>query len=554
MLYEKLPAVFSEILVCIMCLFPLMLTASMAKSAEYEKIKPLSQTCGKLNITVDPRLELLAVIQYLAGSDMVQADSEGYAAAVDKWFAGVRKHPVLAKYLALEAKGYSYDLPVSCFLRFDGVPLGIQVRTWESYMVSMNLERMTFVDKRGSIEDFYEDVKDFTVKSDFAGFFASQRDFLWGKINAVDSLLAQKPDMIAHMVNWYGYSHYNYTLALSPLLIQNCYGPALVDMKGNTSVYCVLALDGHELSIDTQYYLARIFFHEISHSYVNSLVDAHYEQFARAEALYEPISKKMEAQAYGSWWITVAEHFVQASEIRLQQLYFPAQDHSTAIEARINQGFIYIDNVYAGLLEYEQARRETGIPYDEYFPRLVENFVQLADDPKAAISDRLGFKGPLNSVAMGQIVAIYPDPQRVEGVEENIMPTIDFLIQRLKVEAYTDTQALKLDLKDKNIYVYGAWGSNIWLEKYLDLLPFKILPDRVIADKEYAGTGLRIAACVPHPQNPELGMAVYTGQTTASMKDSNAFFHGPQDWYVSDTNQTVLGQGNFTGKNAVWKF
>lgn len=554
MLFENVLNALIILIVCILCVFPLLLSATKAKPTVNEKIELLSKTCGKLNITVDPRIELLTVIQYLAGSDLVQADSDGYAAAVETWFAGARKHPAIAKYLALEAKGYSYDLPVSCFLRFDGVPFGIQVRTWESYMVSMNLKRMAFVAEGGSVEDFYEDVKDFAIKSDFAGFFASQRDFLWDKINAVDSLLAQNPDMIAHMVNWYGYSHDSYILALSPLMIQNCYGPALVDMQGNTSVYCVMALEGNELPIETQHYLAKIFFHEISHSYVNSLVDAHYEQFARAESLYEPISKKMEAQAYGSWWITVAEHFVQASEIRLLQLYFPTQDLSTAVDGRMSRGFIYIDNIYAGLLEYEQARRESGIRYDEYFPRLVESFVQLADDPEVTIRARSGFKGPLNSVAMGQIVAIYPDPQRVEGVEENIMPTIDFLIQRLKVEAYTDTEALKLDLKDKNIYVYGAWGSNIWLERYLNLLPFKILPDKLIADKEYAGTGLRIASCLPHPQNPELGMAIYTAQATADMKDSNAFFHGPQDWYVTNTNKTILGQGNYTGKNGIWKF
>ncbi len=554
MFYEKLSAAFSIILVYIMCLFPLMLTASKASSAEYEKIKPLSQTCGKLIITVDPRLELLAVIQYLAGSDMVQTDSEGYAASVEEWFADLRNHPVLGSYRALEAKGYSYDLPVSCFLRFDGVPLGIQVRTWETYMVSMNQERMRFVAEGGSVEDFYGDVRDFAIKGDFEGFFASQSDFLSAKISSVASFLSQKPDMIAHMVNWYGYSRDSYTLALSPLLVQNCYGPALVDMKGKTTVYCVMGLDTKELTEDTLYYLARIFFHEISHSYVNSLVDAHYDQFALAQVLHEPISKKMETHAYKTWWITVAEHFVRASEIRLLQLYFPLGEHNNLMNSQINLGFIYIDNIYSGLLEYEQAKRETGIRYDGYFPHLVKNFVKLADDPEVATRSRLGFKGPLNSVAIAPVVVIYPDPQRVEGVGEYIGPTVAFLIQRLNADAYTDTEALNMDLKDKNVYVYGALGTNLWLENYLHLLPFKILPDRLIADKEYAGSNLRIAACLPHPQNPELGMAVYTAQTTVGMKESNSFFHGPEDWYVTDTNKNVLGKGNFTDKNEIWKF
>lgn len=525
-----------------------------AKPTAKAKIEPLSRTSGKLIIAVDPRIELLAVIQHLVGSDMVQADSEGYAASVDAWFADFRKHPVFERYLALEAEGFCYDLAVSCFLRFDAVPLVHQVRTWDSSMVSMNEGRLTGVSEGGSVEYFYRDVNDFAAKSDFAGFFTSQRGFLTRKIDAAISLLAQKSDMVAHLVNWYGYSYDSYTFVLSPLMVINGYGFGLVDKQGNTSVYCVSALESDELSVETLYYMALLFFHEISHSYVNPLVEAHYDRFAIAEALYEPIRIKMEPQAYDSWWVAVAEHFVRASETRLLELYFPPEEHSTSLESEMNLGFIYIDNIYAGLLEYEQARRETGIRYDEYFPRLVERFVKLADDPEAAMCDRLGFKGPLNGIARGQSVVIYPDPLRVEGVNENIMPDVNFLVERLKAEAYTDTEALNLDMKDKNVHVYGACGTNLWLERYLDLLPFKILPDRLIADKEYAGTGLRIAACLPHPQNPELGMAVYTAQTTADMKGSNAFFHGPLDWYVTDTDLNVLGKGNFTHKNTVWKF
>lgn len=528
-------------------------TATSKPSAN-ERIEPLSKSCGKLNIAVDPRLELLAVIQYLAGSDMVMADSEGYAESMEEWFAGFKEHPVIERYKALEPKGFCYDLPVNCFLRFEGVPLLNQVRTGESYANTMDEERLADVAEGGSVEDFYRDVNDFALKSDFKGFFDSQRDLLSGKINAVVALLAHKPDLIEHLVNWYGYSHYSYTFMLSPLLINNGYGPALVDKHGRIYVYCVSAMGGAEMSVELLYYLAIMLFHEISHSYVNSLVDVYYEQFARAEALYKPISKKMAAHAYGTWQITVAEHFVRASETRLLQLYFPLEERKTSLSGQISRGFIYIENIYAGLLKYEQARDETGIRYDEYFPQLVESFVQLADDPEAAIREHLDFKGPLNGIAWGHSVVIYPDPLRVEGVHESIMPDVDFLVERTKAEAYTDTEALNLDLKDKNLYVYGAYGTNLWLERYLDLLPFQILPDRLIADKEYAGTGLRIVACLPHPQNPELGMAIYTAQTTADMINSNSFFHGPEDWYVTDTDLRVLGKGNFNGKNDVWKF
>lgn len=38
------------------------------------------------------------------------------------------------------------------------------------------------------------------------------------------------------------------------------------------------------------------------------------------------------------------------------------------------------------------------------------------------------------------------------------------------------------------------------------------------------------------------------------MKNSNNFFHGPEDRYVSDIGMNILGKGSFTVKKDIWKF
>ena len=48
------------------------------------------------------------------------------------------------------------------------------------------------------------------------------------------------------------------------------------------------------------------------------------------------------------------------------------------------------------------------------------------------------------------------------------------------------------------------------------------------------------------------GMRVYTAQSTEAMKGSNAIFHGPEDWYVSDNELNVPGSGSFKYKDERW--
>ena len=542
------------IMACVLCLLPLALVSLDTKTTAKPQLKPLSVDCGMLSITIDPCLELLAVIQYLSGSRMVFTDGKGYSDSIDEWFASYKEHPALSRLKELEEGGFAYDLPVSVFLSFDGLPLQHRNRSWDDYEQKMNEERLHDADPTDSWEEFYALVNDFAQVSDFSGWFQSQNQYHTDLLSTVQTLLCSVPDMISHLTAWYGYAHDSHSLVLSPLLGGGGYGLNLMNEQGKADLFCVTSYEDDADPKMPILHLAYMIFHEFSHPYVNPLVDEYFGMIEDAAALFEPIKRKMEDQAYGSWWITVVEHFVRASELRLLQLYYPNQEQDFFLSPEINKGFVYIEQVYDALLEYEQERSQVGTSYDQYFPRLMQKFANIKDIPKDEILKMLAFKGPLNSVSSESAVIIYPDPQRVEGVEEYIMPTVDFLVDRMHATAYTDTQALQMDLSQCGIYAYGAWGSNLWLDKHLLSPPFQILPDRIIADKEYIGTGLRLAVCLPNPLNPELGMAIYTAQSTPGMKGSNAFFHGPEDWYVTDSDLNILGQGVFANKIGDWSF
>ena len=105
--------IFILALSSLLCLMPMSLNANSSEASAPDQIKPVSTHQGLLDITIDPRMELLAVLHYLSGSKMTYPDSEGYAQSIDAWFADFKSHPVLSRLQGLEEHGFSFDLPVS---------------------------------------------------------------------------------------------------------------------------------------------------------------------------------------------------------------------------------------------------------------------------------------------------------------------------------------------------------------------------------------------------------------------------------------------------------
>ena len=501
---------------------------------------------GMLKITIDPRLELLAIIQYLSGSKMV-GNSGVYATAIEAWFSEYKNYPVIQILKNMESRGYSHDLPVSSFLLFEDYTCNKQSFFWDPTSEEMNLKRLDYIAEKTALDDFYKLVGQFAINSDFTGFFASQKEFYRKRVRDAEDVLKNNPDMIAHMIGYYGYSHESYTLAISPLVIGG-YGPALIDQEGGTHTFCVVDLDFSKISEREFKQVSSWFFHEFSHSFINPLVEEHWDILKEGEQVFEQIADKMEKQNYGSWWITVAEHFVRVSVIRLSELYYHI-DSSKLLEGEKGRGFIFISSTYEGILKYEVAHKQEGVDYASFFPTMAQYFIDRTAISQDGLDNFLKFQGPMNSVFVeDDVLIIYPDPIRVEGVQEYIIPSVEWLKNK-GYEVVTDKTAQEMDLSQRNLCIYGSWGSNLILKKFSKEMPFDIHPDKIIADKSYKGNKLRIALCLPNPLNSKKGMCVYTAQTTVAMKNAAAIFHGPEDWYVSNSELEVLASGYFKDKN-----
>jgi len=172
------------------------------------------------------------------------------------------------------------------------------------------------------------------------------------------------------------------------------------------------------------------------------------------------------------------------------------------------------------------------------------------------------FQGPINAAgaASRSTVLIVPTNEADKTAEERIQASVrgmqTFITTKSpwrEVKVMTDVEALQADLSQSSVYIYGTPLGNLWLAKYMTALPVVIEPNSITVDRVYEGSGLRFISAWPHPQNPKLGIVMYTAQRAEDIVDINRVFHGPTDYLIAQ-GQTIVHSANYVKKNGQWTF
>jgi hypothetical protein len=100
------------------------------------------------------------------------------------------------------------------------------------------------------------------------------------------------------------------------------------------------------------------------------------------------------------------------------------------------------------------------------------------------------------------------------------------------------------------VSVYGTLQGNLWLATHV-VLPVVIEPNSITADRVYEGWDLRFIIAWPNPQNPNIGMIVYTAQRVEDVAYINSVIHGPTDYLVAQ-GRTVIHSANYVKKRGQW--
>ena len=523
-----------------------LLASAFLFAANAQTLLPVRDSIGKLSISVDPRMELLGAVQVVAGYPLSTHDTP-YSDRVQARFGAFANSNAAKITKKMLRNGFAYDAPAGLMLYYS-FPLELKLR--QPY--SEYLEKRSGGERK--LRRYRVAMKNFAEKSDFAGFW-NENDTFYRQLLEQCKNTVGDVNIIDLLESYFNKKQKSYHIILCPLFGNNNYGPRLFDQDDRLDIYALLSVPQNQNGPISMKYGSRqgLLLHEFSHSFVNPLVEQHIDLIAPSNYRFEPIREQMRAQAYGNWITCVMEHVVRAVGVRLAEMTGGAIAAEKAFRYEESRYFGYIRPLVAKLHEYEALRDSIGITFADYVSELLQVFNE-------AELYKPRFQGPANAVLSGKKV-VFVHPTVGDGaakVTEYVHWLVDWINSRSQLESplspVADSVAVKMPLDSCNIVCYGTVESNLLLAKYRSKLPFRVEPGAIIADRRYDDPEVRLIACMPNPENPELGMAVYTALDERRLIDINNVFHGPEDFYIFTDRDHILSHGYFEKRGADWRF
>lgn len=531
----------------------LILSSSLALPTAAE---PRESESGTLNIAVDPRIELLAVVQLLSGyGEMIPGVITGfdfdYKREMLEYFEPHKYHKAVKLFKEM-APSFHYDAPPAAMLHLSNPP-ELEVR----YPFTEYLIRRAGGEER--LEDFIDALWDFGQKSAFMEFFeAHQKDF--DRMAASVRAKIKGLNFVSDIEDYYGMSSSSYNLILAPLFHPGGYGPRVRLPDGTHDVFYIGGPRGLEGNFpvwggveDFRY----LVWHEFSHSFVNPTTHLFIDEVDRYAGLLDPIAGPMEEMAYGSWETCVNEHVVRAVTVRLAHLHQGEDVGEKSLMHERTRHFAYVEALCERLKIYEK-KRDRYPCFIDFYPELIKVFKELSEADLGEEFYKIPFPGTMNGVYSdkeAETVYIVPTAESDGEVQEKIREYARGTRDRFRAEArlLTDVEALKEDLAGKAVFAYGTIDGNLWLKKNFSFLKDHVKPDRIITDRTHVGSNLRFLTARPSPFDKCMGVAIYTAQRAEDVVGINGLYHGPTDYVVARGSE-VLQAADYVKKNEAWTF
>jgi len=533
----------------IFCLISLILIVFLGQvSAQKESMKPIERSVGSLHISIDPRMELLTAIQLLSNTSWIDRN-KSYSQEVITYFESFSSEEAVAQTDYLEQiHTFGADAPPEFMLYLSQVPELKQQMDFSERL----LERSGGAE---NLELYKKAVKHFAEISNFEDFWNS-RISLYNQI--LDLTVAEMGgiDLVKVMEDYYNETQESYNVILSPSF-SGGYGPKVPAKNGKYDIYACLTawFEKDGIPYMAMEALRDYIWHEWGHSFVNHLTEKYIDRVNASSKLLEPITKKQAGQAYRYWYQSVNEHIIRAIHVRLLELHSDSQQAKTMLDNELRMRFIYIEPLIEKLKDFENQRDKNGITFSEYYPELINAFDSLLKIEYWKQID-MNFKGPIVEVMKeNQQAFIYPtqdsDTESLKIIQDYATKIFNTLQLRNSL-LLADTTALKTDLSDYGIRVYGTIESNLFLQHYASLFPFKIENGTIYADKEYTDSNIRLFACLPNPYNSETGMLVCTGISNNAYQNPVSI-SGDVDYILLLDSERILSKGVFK-KDEKWEF
>ncbi len=510
-----------------------------------------------LNVTVDPRFELLSIVQLLSGYgkkfNLITSYDFPYKRDILEYFSPYKNHSAVKLFAEMSAAGFTYDAPPGAMLFLSAPPDLRLTMPFTDYLE-------TRAGGSEKLERFVNTLRDFARETQFMTFFnAHKGTFL--QIVANEKKKLEGTDYVGDLEKYYGQKQHSYNIILVPLFVGG-FGPRIKQTDGTYDIYNITgprsiknALPG----FGSAEALKHVLLHEFSHSFINPITESFKEQISKYSSLYDPVSSWMKDQAYGDWMTCVNEHIIRAVSARFASLEKGKEAGDQRILSEKRRGFFYVEPLYEQLENYE-AKRNIFPTIKDFYPEFIKVFKELSE--KELGEDFFTvlltpFTGTINNVFVDDksVILIVPTNESDKAIEKKIHAYVKTIHDSFFKDSpiLTDKEALNRDFSSNALVIYGTPKGNLWLSQILTKLPVRIESDRIVAETVYQGDHLRFITAWPNPQNPKRGMVIYTAQKAEDIIGINSLFHGPTDYVVAKGMQS-LKAANYKKQNGQWSF
>ncbi len=354
------------------------MTVESPLTGHLHALAPVEVHAGRLGIAVDPRLELMAVVQLISDyparwPTMTRLDFE-YRREVEAAFGGHGEHAavrflneLLARPFSVEAPPFAFSGPVDFALHLDAAG---RLHPWVA-------ERPLLLQRVGGAEALHQFaalLDRFRADTRFAAFYEAHIPFYRQLVHDTAETAGVDGDL-DEIERFFGTTKRAYTAVLVPLYGTVGFGPSVGPL--GTPEEAVYSVTGPEQLVDgrptfgSHTYFTYLKRHEFSHSFVNPMVDRQWERVARYDQ-FARIGDAMRARSYGEWRDAVYEHIVRAATTWFAYGDSP-ETGDDALEAEMDRGFIFVAPLLEKIRVYE-TERDRYPTLKSYFGELVKAF------------------------------------------------------------------------------------------------------------------------------------------------------------------------------------
>lgn len=333
---------------------------------------PITISKNSINVSVDPRVELLSIVQYLSdyknlGPGLMTNHSFNYKDSVKKHFIEFKEHEVIKLFDEMSKSSFSYDAPPGLML-FMNQEFGVRDDTELTDYIIMRAGGKKNIDK------LFNALKDFCVETGFIDFFNGSTEYYNTIIDNTLLLISDEINLISKLEDYYGMQQGSYNMILASLHGGGSYGPQIITKEKGVEIYSIVGCQMLNGNLDPAFGTRNSFdylqSHEFSHSFINPITLKNINLVNSYTDLYNPIEEKMKNMAYSTWQTCLDEHIIRA----LTSRFAYHEEESKGImylESEKQEDFIYVEALYNKLEEYEN-NRDKYPTIEDFYPELLK--------------------------------------------------------------------------------------------------------------------------------------------------------------------------------------